>query len=46
MSDPELIEELRNAAVEPLLPVERRLIRWSLGLGVVLLVLIAALGGV
>lgn len=32
-----LAEELRKMPSEPLLPVERRLIAWSLGLGVVLL---------
>jgi hypothetical protein len=35
--DPKLAEELRKMASEPLLPVERRLIGWSLGLGVALL---------
>jgi hypothetical protein len=37
MSDAQLREELKNAPVEPLLPIERKLIRWSLGLGTVLL---------
>jgi len=31
-------EELRKAEVEPLLPVEKKLIGWSLGIGVGLLV--------
>lgn len=35
--EPKLAEELRRMAAEPLLPVERRLIGWSLGLGVALL---------
>ncbi len=40
MSD--LRDELENAPVEPLLPVEKKLIGWSLGIGLVLLgVLIA-----
>ncbi len=40
MSD--LRNELENAPVEPLLPVEKKLIGWSLGIGLVLLgVLIA-----
>jgi len=30
-------EEIRKMPVEPLLPVEKKLIAWSLGLGVVLL---------
>jgi hypothetical protein len=40
MSD--LRNELENAPVEPLLPVEKKLIGWSLGIGLALLgVLIA-----
>ena len=34
-------EELRKAEAEPLLPVEKKLIGWSLGIGVGLLVLLA-----
>jgi putative exporter of polyketide antibiotics len=34
-------EEFRKAPVEPLLPVEKKLIGWSLGIGVVLLVILA-----
>jgi len=34
-------EELRKAQAEPLLPVEKKLIGWSLGIGVVLLILLA-----
>ncbi len=41
MSD--LRDELRNAPVEPLLPVEKKLIGWSLGIGVVLLIILVAL---
>jgi hypothetical protein len=37
MSDTDLREELRSAPVEPLLPIEKKLIGWSLGLGIVLL---------
>jgi hypothetical protein len=33
----ELREELRNASVEPLLPIEKKLIGWSLAIGLVLL---------
>jgi hypothetical protein len=40
-SDPR--EELRAAPVEPLLPVEKKLIAWSLSLGLALLVVLAAL---
>jgi hypothetical protein len=34
-------EELRAAPVEPLLPVEKKLIIWSLSLGLVLLAVLA-----
>ena len=34
-------EELRKAEVEPLLPVEKKLIGWSLGIGIGLLVVLA-----
>ena len=34
-------EEFRKADVEPLLPIEKKLIGWSLGIGVVLLILLA-----
>jgi hypothetical protein len=36
-------DELRKAPVEPLLPIEKKLIGWSLGIGVVLLVGLALL---
>lgn len=36
-------EELEHLPAEPLLPVEKRLIAWSLGLGGVLLVALVAL---
>jgi hypothetical protein len=39
----ELREELRAAPVEPLLPVEKKLIAWSLSLGLTLLVVLAAI---
>jgi hypothetical protein len=35
--------ELNQAAVEPLLPIEKKLIGWSLSLGLVLLVVLAAI---
>ncbi len=34
---PKLAEELKKMEYEPLLPVEKKLIGWSIGLGVVLL---------
>jgi hypothetical protein len=39
MSQPDLKNEL-NAAIEPLLPIEKKLIGWSLGLGIVLLIVL------
>ena len=37
---PDLQQELQNAPHEPLLPVEKKLIGWSLGIGLVLLVVL------
>lgn len=34
-------EEIGNQRYEPLLPVEKKLIGWSLGVGVVLLIVLA-----
>lgn len=39
----DLREELRTAPVEPLLPIEKKLIAWSLSLGLVLLVILAVI---
>ncbi len=39
----DLHEELRHAPAEPLLPVEKKLIAWSFGLGVVLLVILGVI---
>lgn len=41
MTEPDLHAELRNAEYEPLLPIEKKLIAWSLGIGIVLLVVLA-----
>jgi hypothetical protein len=41
MSQPNITEELRKAPAEPLLPIEKKLIAWSLGTGIVLLVVLA-----
>src|SRR5262249_4064604 len=43
MDQPKVGDELRKMPVEPLLPVEKKLIAWSLGLGVVLLAVLIAL---
>jgi hypothetical protein len=40
MEQPKVGEEMRRMAYEPLLPVEKKLIAWSFGLGVVLLVVL------
>ena len=40
MSQPDIRRELQNAAAEPLLPIEKKLIGWSLATGLVLLVLL------
>jgi hypothetical protein len=37
---PKLSEELKKMEYEPLLPVEKKLIGWSVGMGTVLLVLL------
>jgi hypothetical protein len=39
----DLREQLKTAPVEPLLPIEKKLIAWSLSLGLVLLVVLAAI---
>ena len=43
MSQQDLKDELNAAAVEPLLPIEKKLIGWSLGLGIGLLIVLIAL---
>ncbi len=42
MSEPDLREEL-DAPVEPLLPIEKKLIGWSLALGVTLLIVLGVI---
>jgi hypothetical protein len=37
---PNIRDELEKMPVEPLLPIEKKLIAWSLGLGVVLLLIL------
>jgi hypothetical protein len=43
MSQPDIRQELAQAAVEPLLPIEKKLIGWSLGIGIMLLVILTIL---
>jgi hypothetical protein len=42
MSQANLKNEINAAAVEPLLPIEKKLIGWSLGLGIGLLIVLIA----
>jgi putative exporter of polyketide antibiotics len=41
MSEINVEKKFRKTQVEPLLPVEKKLIGWSLGIGLVLLVVLA-----
>jgi hypothetical protein len=43
MADPDLRDELKQTHVEELLPIEKKLIGWSLGIGLTLLVLLGLL---
>lgn len=43
MSQPDITNELTHQPVEPLLPIEKKLIGWSLGIGLVLLVILGAI---
>lgn len=38
--EPKIADELKKMEYEPLLPVEKQLIGWSIGLGVILLALL------
>jgi hypothetical protein len=38
--NPKLVEEIKKMEYEPLLPIEMKLIRWSIGLGIALLILL------
>ena len=40
MEQPRIGDEIKKMVYEPLLPVEKRLIGWSFGLGVVLLIVL------
>lgn len=43
MTDNTLQEELNQSGSEPLLPIEKKLIGWSLGIGLVLLVILGVI---
>jgi hypothetical protein len=45
-SQPDIRRELAKAPVEPLLPIEKKLIGWSLGIGIVLLIILTVLARV
>jgi hypothetical protein len=40
MAEPRVGDEMQKMPYEPLLPVEKRLIGWSLGIGAVLLLIL------
>jgi hypothetical protein len=42
MEDPKLSDELRKMECEPILPIERKLVLWSVITGVVLLAVLVA----
>ena len=44
--EPKIADEMNKMAHEPLLPVETKLITWSLTLGIVLLVVLAVISRV
>ena len=43
---PDIVEEFQHMPYEPLLPIEKKLIGWSLGLGVGLLVVLVVVSRV
>lgn len=43
MAQPNIRNELNRAPVEPLLPIEKKLIGWSLAIGLILLIALALL---
>jgi hypothetical protein len=40
MEEPKLLEELQKMEYEPLLPVEKKLVGWSIAIGLTLIVLL------
>jgi len=43
MTEPKLEDEIERRFAEPLLPIEKKLIGWSLGVGVVSLIVLAVI---
>lgn len=41
LPEPKIAEEMRKMEYEPLLPAEKKLIAWSIGLGIGLLAILA-----
>jgi len=41
VEQPKIGDEIQKMAYEPLLPIEKQLIGWSLGIGIVLMVVLA-----
>lgn len=41
--EPQIRRELEEMQAEPLLPIEKKLIGWSIGLGVVLMIILVAI---
>lgn len=41
MTEPAIKDEAKQLFTEPLLPIEKKLIGWSLGIGVTLLIVLA-----
>lgn len=42
-AEPKISEEIQKMTYEPLLPIEKKLIGWSLGLGIFLLIVLFAI---
>jgi hypothetical protein len=42
--EPKIGDELQKMPYEPLLPIEKKLIAWSLGIGIVLLLILILTG--
>jgi len=38
--EPKIADELKKMEYEPLLPVEKKLLGWSIGLGIILLIVL------
>jgi len=43
MSQPNVRDERSKAQAEPLLPIEKQLVGWSLGVGITLLIVLAVI---